>query len=73
MRTATTVRPSWLHTGAVQLGALIRGVVYGFALLVAAPQAWTAGKPLVTILIGLVVVFGVSVEAVTHIQGDDRP
>ncbi|MDQ6917831.1 MAG: hypothetical protein M3Z98_00590 [Candidatus Dormibacteraeota bacterium] len=72
MRTATTVRPSWLHTGAVQLGASIRGVVYGFALLVAVPQAWTAGKPLVAFLIGLVVLFGIVVEAVTHIRGDHR-
>ena len=67
---ATTARPSRLETGALQLGASLRGVVYGFALIVAAPVAWTAGKPLPALFIGAVALISIAAEAVIHSRRD---
>jgi hypothetical protein len=62
MRTAATTRPSWLQTGFMQLGASLRGVVYGFALIVAAPLAWTTGQTVAAIFIGGVAGLGIGLE-----------
>jgi hypothetical protein len=68
MRADATARPSWLQTGAVQLGASLRGIVYGFALIIAVPLAWSAGKPLPALLIGAAALFGIGVEAAIHLR-----
>jgi hypothetical protein len=73
MRTAATARPSRLQTGFVQLGASFRGIVYGFALIVAVPLAWTSGRPLPALLIGVVALVGISIEALIHSRMDWKP
>ena len=69
MRPATA-RPSWLQTGVMQLGASLRGVVYGSALIVAVPFAWTAGKILPAFFIATVALIGIGVEAVIYNRRD---
>jgi hypothetical protein len=73
MRKASTARSSRLQSGAMQLGASLRGMVYGFALIVAAPLAWTGSKPAAALLIGTVALIGIGFEAVIHIRGDRDP
>jgi hypothetical protein len=48
----------------VRLGAPVRGVVYGLALIVAAPVAWQAGNYKAALIIGAVALFGIGLEAV---------
>jgi hypothetical protein len=47
----------------VRLGAPVRGVVYGLAVVMAVPLAWSAGNKLAAILIGGVALFGIGLEA----------
>ena len=70
MRAPTTARLSLLHSGAVQLGASVRGMIYGFALIVAVPFDWTGGKPLRALFIGAVALLGIGVEAMIHVRRD---
>ncbi|HEY8761222.1 MAG TPA: hypothetical protein VIP52_09975 [Candidatus Dormibacteraeota bacterium] len=68
MRTSATA--SWLQTGVLRLGASLRGVVYGFALMFAVPLAWTGGKGLAAVFIGAVALFGIAMEAVIYSRKD---
>jgi hypothetical protein len=70
MRTSTTARLSLLQTCAVQLGASVRGMVYGIALIGAAPLAWTAGKWPAALCIGAIALFGIGVEAAIYGRRD---
>jgi hypothetical protein len=45
-------------------------VVYGVALIVAVPLAWTAGRQLIALFIDGVVVVSIGLEAVMHVRGD---
>jgi hypothetical protein len=70
MRTFATARSSRLQTGALQLGASLRGMIYGFAVIVAAPMAWTVGKALPALFIAAMALLCIGVEAVIHGRGD---
>jgi hypothetical protein len=70
MRTATTTRPTWLQTVVVQLGASLRGVVYGFALVIAASVAWSAGQTVAAVFIGGVAILGIGLEVVATQRED---
>lgn len=48
----------------MRLGAPLRGVVYGLALIVAVPLAWQAGQQKAALSIGAVALFGIGLEAV---------
>jgi hypothetical protein len=52
----------------VRLGAPIRGVVYGLALIVGAPITWQAGQQKAAVFIGAVAIFGIGLEAVRSSQ-----
>ena len=45
-------------------------MVYGVALIVAVPLAWTAGRQLIALFIDGVVVVSIGLEAVMHVRGD---
>ena len=47
---------------AVRLGAPLRGVVYGLALVVAVPLAWSAGNKLPAVVMAGAVVIGIGLE-----------
>ena len=47
----------------MRLGAPLCAVVYGLALIVAAPLAWQAGNEKVALFIGAVAIFGIALEA----------
>jgi len=70
MRTAATVRPSRLQSSAIQLGASLRGVVYGFALIGAVPLAWSTGRVLAALFIAFLALLGIGVEAAIHSRQD---
>jgi hypothetical protein len=70
MRTAATTRPTWLQTVVVQLGASLRGVVYGFAMVIAAPVAWSAGQTVAAVFIGGVAILGIGLEVVATHRAD---
>jgi hypothetical protein len=72
MRKATTAYPSWLRSGLLQLGATLRGVVYGFALMIASPFAWSAGQTVAALFIGGVAVLGMGLEVLATQQGDQK-
>ena len=72
MRTVATAQSSRLQTGAMQLGASLRGMVYGFAVIVAAPLAWTVGKGIAALFIAAIALLGIVVEAVIHVRGDQK-
>jgi hypothetical protein len=71
MRAATSVRPSWIQTGFLQLGASLRGAVYAFALIVAAPVAWSAGQTVAAAFIGGVAILGIGLEVLATRRSDD--
>jgi hypothetical protein len=70
MRPAVTARPSWFQTCAMQLGASVRGVVYGFALIIAVPLAWTDSQLLPALLIGGSALIGMGMEAAIYLPRD---
>jgi hypothetical protein len=72
MRTVATAQSSRLQTGAMQLGASLRGMVYGFAVIVAAPLAWTVGKAMAALFIAAIALLGIGVEAAIHLRGDQE-
>ena len=47
---------------ALRLDAPLRGVIYGLALVVAVPLAWSAGKVLSALVIGGIAVVGIGLE-----------
>ena len=48
----------------MRFGAPLRGVIYGFARVVAAPFAWQASEDKAALFIGAVALFGIGLEAV---------
>lgn len=46
----------------MRLDAPLRGVIYGLALVVAVPLAWSAGKVLSALVIGGIAVVGIGLE-----------
>ena len=52
----------------MRLGAPIRGVVYGLALVVGVPLAWTAGDEKAALFIGAVALFGIGLEAMSTVR-----
>jgi hypothetical protein len=55
---------------AVRLGAPLRGVVYGFALVIAAPVAWAADQTAAAVFVEGVAVLGIGLEAVASRRRD---
>jgi hypothetical protein len=51
-----------MRPGGVRLGAPLRGTVYGFARVIAAPLAWMAGQTLSAVFMVGVAVLGISLE-----------
>jgi hypothetical protein len=47
----------------VRLGAPLRGVIYGFALIVAVPVAGSSGRSAVAVFLVLGVLVGMGIEA----------
>jgi hypothetical protein len=48
----------------MRLSAPVRGAIYGLALVVAVPLAWTGGQSKGALLLGGVAVFGMLLELV---------
>ena len=47
----------------MRLGAPLRGVVFGLALVAGVPLAWSAGHTLAAIFVGGIAIFGICLEA----------